>query len=114
MFYVTKYKEHFKNHQLVHRYKCEKCRYQTKDKTKFINHLKNQNQTQATRDGEKMFKCEHCCYETKLNYRLQEHLIKHKSLDELHTYKCKECTFVTKYKSSFNKHLLRHKRQMYK
>ncbi|XP_023312166.1 zinc finger protein 11-like [Anoplophora glabripennis] len=86
-------------------YKCESCKYGTKNKELLQKHLlRHKNPSEIL-----THLCESCNYKTKYRSVLAKHQAKHKSASGARWYQCNLCDFKTKQRSNFNSHYIKHK-----
>ncbi|XP_018575872.1 zinc finger protein 761-like [Anoplophora glabripennis] len=113
-------------------YKCDKCIYETLNKTAFNAHQLIHRDRSHVRmytcevcdfetkykkslDGHKMthaeelnFKCHTCRYATKQKKQLARHKLTHLNIAEVRMYKCHNCDYESKYKGHLARHQLKH------
>lgn len=94
----------------IHMYKCDHCKFQSRQKGNLKTHLL----VHKPKDAIKMYKCSYCLFEARQKGNLQTHTLKkHKNindvaLDEVLCMKCKVCSFKTNKRNVFKKHMNGH------
>jgi len=94
-------KEHVKRKHMGNAFKCDKCKYETNDKSKFRDH-----QIYVHTDVEKKFACEICNFRTAQKINLKKH-VEYNHSENQTQYQCDHCQYVTRNKGHLKVHTQR-------